>query len=453
ASTWDGSISILAGATVGGGTTINWMTCLAAPHEVRREWASEHGIAGFDAAEGDTDFAAIKGELGVATAPELPPKDAALVAGARILGIEAGPTERNATACTSCGSCPFGCRAGTKRSGLQAHLADATLRGARLVPNARVTQVLIEGNRAVGILATVGGSGHDGGPATPRSLTVRARQVVVAAGALRSPGILARSGLRHPAIGRNLRLHPVPLVAGRFGEQIEMWSGVMQAARSTEYMNGEPGRNGYVIESAPGHPGLIALGFSWESAGAHAGLMERIGSFAPLIAITRDGGEGRVGLSRSGSVRVDYRLDATGVATLRHALVRMARIARAAGAREVVAMGTPPAWHGRQAFGPGGEERAFAAFDERLGSFDFAPNRGSVFSAHQMGTVRMGADPRGHACDPAGRVRTGTSDQVVAGLYVADSSLFPTALGANPMLTVMALARRVARTVAAEATA
>ena len=203
-------------------------------------------------------------------------------------------------------------------------------------------------------------------------------------------------------------------MAGRFGEPIEMWSGVMQAARSTEYMSGEPGRNGYVIESAPGHPGLIALGFSWEGADAHAGLMERIGSFAPLIAITRDGGEGRVGLSRSGSVRVDYRLDATGVATLRHALVRMARIARAAGAREVVAMGTPPAWHGRQAFGPGGEERAFAAFEERLGSFDFAPNRGSVFSAHQMGTVRMGADPRGHACDPAGRVRTGSSDQVVA---------------------------------------
>ena len=52
-----------------------------------------------------------------------------------------------------------------------------------------------------------------GGPG-PRRLTVRARQVVVAAGALRSPAILIRSGLGHPAIGRNLRLHPVPVVAG-----------------------------------------------------------------------------------------------------------------------------------------------------------------------------------------------------------------------------------------------
>jgi choline dehydrogenase-like flavoprotein len=450
ASTWDGSVSILAGAGVGGGTTINWMTCLAAPPAVRREWAQEHGLAGFDGAEGDADYAAIKGELGVTAAPAMPAKDAALIAGARVLGIEAALTERNAAGCTSCGSCPFGCRAGTKRSGLQAHLADATLRGARLVAGARVDRVLVEGRRTVGVEATVSVGAVDGAPAASRRLTVRARQVVLAAGALRSPAILIRSGLSHPATGRNLRLQPVPLVAGRFGEPIEMWSGVMQAARSTEYVDGGPGRNGYVIESAPGHPGLIALAFSWEGADAHAYLMDQIGSFAPLIAITRDGGEGRVSLARSGSVRVDYRLDPSGVATLRHAIGQMARMSRAAGAREIVAMGTPPAWHGRQASGPGGEERAFGVYLDRLGSFDFSPNRGAVFSAHQMGTVRLGADPRLHPCDPGGRVRSGTSEAVIGGLYVADASLFPTAIGANPMLTVMALARRVARTVAAE---
>ncbi len=453
ASTWDGSVSILAGAGVGGGTTINWMTCLAAPPAVRREWAQEHGLAGFDGAEGDADYAAIRGELGVTAAPALPPKDAVLVAGARILGIEAAPTERNATGCTSCGSCPFGCRAGTKRSGLQAHLADATLRGARLLAGARVERVLLEGGRAVGVEATLGSATADGRPAGPRQLTVRARQVVLAAGALRSPAILIRSGLSHPATGRNLRLHPVPLVAGRFGEPIEMWSGVMQAARSTEFVDGQAGRNGYVIESAPGHPGLIALAFSWEGADAHAHLMDQIGSFAPLIAITRDGGEGRVSLARSGSVRVDYRLDRRGVATLRHAIGQMARLARAAGAREIVTMGTPPEWHGRQASGPGGEERAFGAYLERLGSFDFRPNRGSVFSAHQMGTVRLGSEPRNHPCDPGGRVRSGATGKVIGGLYVADASLFPTAIGANPMLTVMALARRVARTVSAESRA
>ncbi len=455
-STWDGAISILAGAGVGGGTTINWMTCLDAPPAVREEWSRDHGLDGFDAAEGDEDYAAIRGELGVTTAPRLPPKDAAIVAGARALGIDAGPTERNADSCTTCGSCPFGCRAGTKRSGLQAHLADASLRGARLVAGARVERILVESGRARGVEATLEpdagtGAGRPGLRGSPRQrLTVHARQVVLAAGALRSPAILVQSGLRHPATGRYLRLHPVPVVAGRFTEPIEMWNGVMQAARSTEYGAAEPGRNGYVIESAPGHPGLIALAFGWEGSEAHAALMARVRSFAPLIAITRDGGEGRVSLTRAGSVRIDYALDPSGRATLRHALVRMARIIRAAGAREILAVGTPPAWHGREVGGPGGEERAFAAYEERLAAFDFRPNRGSIFSAHQMGSVRMGANPRLHTCDPRGRVRAESSGNLVGGLYVADASLFPTAIGANPMLTVMALARRVARTVVSE---
>jgi choline dehydrogenase-like flavoprotein len=69
-----------------------------------------------------------------------------------------------------------------------------------------------------------------------------------------------------------------------------------------------------------------------------------------------------------------------------------------------------------------------------------------------MGTARMGAEPRGHPCDPFGRVRReDRSDAAVGGLYVADSSLFPTGLGVNPMITVMALARRVGRAILADA--
>jgi len=58
-----------------------------------------------------------------------------------------------------------------------------------------------------------------------------------------------------------------------------------------------------------------------------------------------------------------------------------------------------------------------------------------------MGTARAGRDPRTSACDPFGRVR-GARD-----LYVADASLFPTDAGVNPMVTVMALAARVARAI------
>ena len=458
--TWDGSITMLAGSGVGGGTLVNWMTSIRAPDDVRSEWATTHGLDRIDGAAFDADLAAIETELGVAPSVVVPPKDEVILRGAEVLGWEADRTQRNALDCGDCGSCPFGCRRGTKESGIRAHLARAAAARARIVDRARVTRVLVEGGSVTGIEANVlvvdpaSGEplpGPGGDPAHPgtRRMIVRARQVVVAGGALRSPAVLLASGLDHPAIGRHLRLHPVSVLAGIFDEPIDMWRGTMQAARSLEFSRPEPGRNGYVIESAPGHPGLIALALPWQGTDAHAELLGRIRHVAPLIAITRDGGEGRVRLTRAGNARIDYALDAAGVATLRHGLVSMARLARAAGARRMLAAGTPPRWHGRGGTAPGQEAREFVVFEDALRAFDFGPNRGAVFSAHQMGSVRMGGPLAGHPCDPDGRVRR-ADGRAIGGLYVADGSLFPTGIGVNPQITIMALARRVARTVLAE---
>jgi choline dehydrogenase-like flavoprotein len=455
--TWDGAVAMLAGTGVGGGTLINWMTCLPAPAWIRGEWRRDHGIDDLTGDTWDADVGAIEGELGVGEATIIPPKDEVILRGAAALGWEAASNRRNATDCDDCGSCPFGCRRGTKRSGIRAHLAAAHAAGTRIVPRVRVDRVLrASGGWAVGVegsaLWTDPATGEPAADGRTRRLVVRARAVVLAAGGLRTPTVLEASGLEHPAIGRHLRLHPVPLIAGLYPQPIDMWRGTIQAAHSLEFAEPGPGNNGYVIESAPGHPGLLALALPWEGTDAHADVMLRARRIAPLIAVTRDGGEGSTTLTRAGRVRVDYRLDATGVATLRHALVSMARLARAAGAGEIVAVGTPPAWHGRGGHASGGEAKAFARFESELAAFDLSPNRGGVFSAHQMGTVRMGADPRDHPCDPWGRVRhDDRSDRVVTGLYVADGSLFPTGLGVNPMVTIMVLARRVSRTILGEA--
>jgi choline dehydrogenase-like flavoprotein len=282
--------------------------------------------------------------------------------------------------------------------------------------------------------------------ARTRRLVARAPQVVLAAGALRSPQILQQTGTTHRAVGRYLRLHPVPVVAARFGEPIHMWRGVMQAVRCAEFVEPAAGREGYVIESAPGHPGLLALALPWDGAEDHAAWLRSAHHLVPLVAVTRDGGEGRLTLTAAGRVRIDYELDAVGIATVRHALGSMARIARAAGASGIVAAATPLVRHAVEGRDEGPRFRDFL---DDLARFDLAPNRGAIFSAHQMGTIRMGRGLSGHAADERGRVR-GPEGAVIGGLYVADSSTFPTGLGVNPMLTVLTMAKRVARTVRAE---
>jgi choline dehydrogenase-like flavoprotein len=278
--------------------------------------------------------------------------------------------------------------------------------------------------------------------ASVRGLVVRAPQVVLAAGALRSPAILQASGFRHPAIGHHLRVHPVSVLAARMTEPVDMWRGTMQAAASMAFAAADATRRGFVIESAPGHPGLMALALPWSGAIDHADRMASARHLAPLIAITRDGGEGRTSVTRAGRVRIDYRLDPLGIAALRAGLVASARLARAAGgAEELVAVSTPAVAHRL-----GAGDAAFDAFLTRLGTMDFSPNRGGVFSAHQMGTLRMGAEPADHPTDPRGRVR-GDRGSVVPGLYAADGSTFPTAIGVNPMLGIMTMARRVSRTI------
>jgi choline dehydrogenase-like flavoprotein len=130
----------------------------------------------------------------------------------------------------------------------------------------------------------------------------------------------------------------------------------------------------------------------------------------------------------------------------------MSRIAEAAGASEIIAAGSPPmSWRRSE-----GTE-ALEVYLRRLHRFDFAPNRGTVFSAHQMGTARMGSDVRDHVCDPWGRVRSTSRPRqsdphggLIKNLYVADGSLFPTALGVNPMVTILAVAKRVSRAIIAD---
>jgi choline dehydrogenase-like flavoprotein len=444
----DAHIAILAGGTVGGGTTVNWMTSIPIPDRVRAEWEEQHGVTGIASSRFKQDLNEVLREVGAQPSEKMPPKDAALIRGAEGRDWRAEKIQMNRAECGDCGTCPFGCKRGSKQSTLRLHLPQALEAGAHLIPDCKAERLIISNGVVRGAVTTYGTRAG-----APRTLEIIAPQVVVSGGALRTPLLLRRSGLTHPAIGQNLRLHPVTLAAGIFPEKIEMWRGTMQAAKSEEFIEPMEDRNGYIIESAPGHPGLLALGIPWTSRDEHQRLMKLAPKIAPFLAIAKDDGGGRISETRSGFAKIEYRTTPRDERTLRAALGSLVRMAEAAGASEVIAAGSPPvAWRRRDGV------EAFQVLQRRLTRFDFSPNRGTVFSAHQMGTARMGSDPVDHACDPYGRVRSSSRPRatdpnggLIKGLYVADGSLFPTALGVNPMITILALAKRVARTVLSDA--
>jgi choline dehydrogenase-like flavoprotein len=416
----DFGVSILAGACVGGGTAVNWSTSLRLPVATMRAWSDALGRPEL-AAELAAAYDAVETRLGVTAATTHNKNNAVIVDGCKQLGWEARAIPRNAVCDRDgCGYCGFGCAYGSKQSTAVTYLRDAVDAGASVYARMRVECVRIED----GVVRGVDAVGEDG-----RALAVDAPLVVAAAGALRTPGILARSGVQSAHLGRHLHLHPTSALSAEFGAPVDPWTGPMQTALCDRFAAVEDGF-GATIEAAPSHPGLMALGTPWSGRDAHASEMSGARDRAVLIALTRDRGEGSVGLDDRADVT--YKIAPDDARRLAMGLAGAARIAFAAGAASVATLHADPVRLTAAEATPAGLDAFAGTLAQRAASR--APV--ALFSAHQMGTARMGATASDGAIDPDGRVYG------VDGLLVADASAFPTASGVNPMLTIMALAHR-----------
>ena len=432
--TQTGSLPILAGSCLGGGTTINYTTSFPLPERTRGEWSDLSGLPLFEGAGFGTSLARVNARLGVGTRWTTPgARDAILERGCRALGWHVDAIPRNVTDCREgleCGYCTYGCRHGAKNSTARTYLADAVRAGARLVVHCEAERVTVDRGRANGVIATV--RGPDG---TPHRLTVRARTVVAACGAINTPALLARSGVTGPAVGRHLHLHPATAVAGIFPERVDPWSGGLQTRYSNQLAD-QDGGYGVMLETAPVHFTLPASGFGWESARQFKHDVARLGHLSIVGVLLRDRDAGRVAVGAHGP-RVHYELSAFDVTHVRAGLRGAAQVLAAAGATEIFSLHTPPA---RARPGAIGWLDRFTDDCDRRG---YRRCRMSYISFHQMGSARMGGDRRRSVAGESGE----THD--VRGLYVADGSAFPTSSGVNPMITIMAIADHVAHAILA----
>ena len=403
---------------VGGTTVINSGTCFRAPAPVLDAWSSEYGISW--ARELDRDYAEAEDFLRVTQLdPERMGRNGRLaMEGAAAIGAGGAPIHRNAGSCVQCSSCPYGCAIDAKRGMHVSYLPRAVAAGARLRAGVEAQRVLVDDGRAVGLAC----SAREAGRARP--FAVRARRAVIAAGgALGTPELLLRSGLGGPQVGRNFHIHPACWVGARYPEVVRGWEGVMQSFYIDQW---EP--QGVLLE-ATFTP--LAFGGAWlagTGAEHQRSLLEfdRVGSIGVHLS---DRSQGRVGLGNDGALRASYRLTRSDGDRIAFGIARAAEVHFAAGATEVYPniprIGTLKP----------GDLAGFEATRIR-------PSELRLEAFHPMGTARIAADPRQGVCAPDGSVR-GTE-----GLYVADASLFPTSVGVNPMMTIIAFAKQVSRGIA-----
>jgi choline dehydrogenase-like flavoprotein len=413
------------GKVVGGTTVVNSGTCFRAPERVLKQWEREHGVVGSSADELAEHYEPIEDFLNVRPVPWelLGPNGMAAHRGATALGLSGGPLLRNIRDCHGCGQCAFGCPTNAKQAMHVSYLPRAERAGARVFARCRVDRVRIEDGRATGVDATL--LDHDGRHAG--RLTVEAQHVIVSAGAIYTPALLAKSGVPDASgqTGRNLRIHPATGVGGFFDEDIVNWKGTLQSY----YIDALFDSHEVMFEATTTVPGVGAGSIP----GIGATAMEDLGSFRRLATLgfyVSDTSSGRVRSIRGEPVAT-YRMNELDAHRMGVAISVASEILLAAGAQRVYP-GLP------------GIDAISAREDlEQLRTRRIKPEHLKLTAFHPMGTARMGADPARAVVNPFGR------HHQVDDLWVADASVFPSCVGVNPQMTIMALARRTGEMIAA----
>jgi choline dehydrogenase-like flavoprotein len=431
--TADKAINILQGRCVGGSTTVNWTSSFRTPAATLDFWRQRFDLPEMSEAALSPWF--LQAEQRLSIGPWLVPpnlNNELLKTGAAKLGIASAAIPRNVKGCWNLGSCGMGCPTNAKQSMLVTTIPAALDRGATLLVQTRALKLELAQGKVQAVQCVpvaVNGAVQAGG-----GTRVVARHVVVAGGAINSPGLMLRSEVPDPhgRLGQRTFLHPVVLAAAVFDRTVAGWDGAPQTMYTDHFLEVAPidGPIGYKLEAPPLHPviGSSTLpGFGAQQVQA----MKDFAHTHVLLALLRDGFHdqspgGRVKLRGDGSPVLDYPLTPFVMDGARRALLSMAEMQFAAGAKRV----TP----GHEA---AGAYTSWAEAKAGIAALPMVAHQTKVVSAHVMGGCGMAGKPELGVVRPDGR------HWQIENLSVHDGSLFPTSIGANPQLSVYGLANKL----------
>ena len=419
----DFRFQVLQGMCVGGSTVVNNAVCFEIPDRVLASWNEQHQ-AGLDPGRVAASFTAVRRRLEIGRQPpgHLNPGARKFTAGLEALGIDhdrSGVVEANIAGCIGCGYCNIGCRFGKKLSMLDTVLPDAQESSGgrlRILSECRAEGIETEYGRAVAVHCRAGG----------RKLRARAPQIVVAAGAVNSSYLLARSGIGGP-VGERLSFNMASPVTAEFEEELRSYDGL----QISHYF--DPGEGADFVAETWFNPILSqALNMpGWFE--DHYRNMRRYAHLTAAGALVGTESNGRVRKAFFGGPDIVYRPTGADLARLLEGLKAVGRIFLAAGATRVMPL--------TFRFHEFRSERELDRLDELVRD----ASEISLGTGHPQGGNAIGRDPARSVVDP------GFAVHGLEGLYVCDASVFPTSVTVNPQMTVMALAEYAAEEIRAAA--
>ncbi|MDO3721110.1 GMC family oxidoreductase [Marinobacter sp. chi1] len=430
--TQDGAIAILQGRCVGGSTTVNWTSSFRTPDETLNYWANQLGMGDLTPDAMAPWFDGREQRHNIEPwAVDPNTNNDVLRQGCEQLGYAWQIIPRNVKGCWNLGYCGVGCPTNAKQGALTTTIPGALANDATLIHRLRADRLVMNQDRIDHLLASA--MSADGVSPSGVTVTLKARHFVVAASAIGSPGLLLRSDIPDPfnRIGKRSFLHPVNATTAIMPEKVEPYYGAPQSIYSDEFnfKEGVDGPAGFKLEVPPLHPAMSA-GVIPHHGQKQTDAMTNLPWTQSTLALVRDGFHpdspgGTVSLRGDGSPVLDYPISDYLWTGLRKAFGIMAELQFAAGARKVSFVHMDSDWYSSWA-------EASAALDK----LPMEAHRVRLFTAHQMGGCGMGRHPENSVVSSFGE------HHHVSNLSVHDASIFPTSIGANPQLSVYALAAR-----------
>ncbi|MBI4257657.1 MAG: GMC family oxidoreductase [Thaumarchaeota archaeon] len=423
-------IAVAQGSCVGGSTVVNDAVCFRTPPAVLGWWHDDYKIEDIEPEHMKKYFETVERRISVSEVQpyEINKNNDVMRKGCKKLGWEAGPNSRNCKNCKQCGLCHLGCYYGTKQSMLETYIKDVDeIHGnsVKIYADCRAERIETSGGRATGVKAVANGENSE-----EFDVNVKPKIVIVSGGTIASSELLLKSGLnRNGKVGVNITLHPSPAIIGDFEEEINGHQGIPMAYHSSEFSVQKTGKRGYLLESvflAPYQFSLPLPGFQYD----HKELMKRYNHYALIGTLLHDEPVGSIALGGPLGTILSYQLSQGDAKMMTEGMKSAAKILFAAGAQRVITS------HRKRTVLY--SEDDMHLIDER----GVGPTDISIGSGHPQGGNQMGGTPESSVVDSYSKFHG------LQNLFVCDASVFPTAVGVNPQLTVMALATRVAEHIA-----